>query len=102
MPNADLNFEGCYDRRDIVGFFTHLIRKYIVRYSTFVLDVQLIAMEHPARPVAILFDVEPSICLYELRSAISNQVAEVISSNDYRFQHHRVELFRSQENLVTL
>ena len=66
------------------------------------MDVQLIVVEHPERPVAILFDVEPTIFLRELRSVISNQVADIISSNDYRFQHQGVELTRSQENSVSL
>ena len=66
------------------------------------MDVKLIDVEHPEKAVAILFDVEPDILLSEMRNVISNQVADIISSNDYRFQHHEVELSRSQESSVIL
>ena len=66
------------------------------------MDVKLIDVEHPEKAVAILFDVEPDILLSEMRNVISNQVADIILSNDYRFQHHEVELSRSQESSVIL
>ncbi|CAB4017925.1 Hypothetical predicted protein [Paramuricea clavata] len=66
------------------------------------MDVKLIDVEHPEKAVAILFYVEPDILLSEMRNMISNQVADIISSNDYQFQHHEVELSRSQESSVIL
>ena len=66
------------------------------------MDVKLIDVEHPEKAVAILFNVEPDILLSEMRNVISNQVADIISSNDYRFQHHKVQLSRSQESSVIL
>jgi hypothetical protein len=64
------------------------------------MDIKLIDAAHDKTAVAILFDIKVDMLLSEIRGVISQQVADIISSNNYKFQHHGVNISRSQESSV--
>ena len=66
------------------------------------MDIQLLDEQNSNKPLAILIDVEPSVYLSEVRQIISDQVSDILPEGEYEFQHHGIQISKSQEATVRL